>query len=67
MPLYARKWDCGICDQPVIYDSEKNTISCGCSTIEVENKPLDFKTNWIRILEVEPKKVEHKKCQKSKI
>jgi len=30
MPLYRRKWRCAVCHKPVIYDSDRQTISCGC-------------------------------------
>lgn len=32
MPLYRRKWPCAICHKPVIWDSDKKEMSCGCKT-----------------------------------
>lgn len=32
MPLYRRKWNCAVCGKPVIWDSDAQTLSCGCRT-----------------------------------
>jgi hypothetical protein len=32
MPLYKRKWNCALCNKPVVWDSDKKTLSCGCGT-----------------------------------
>ena len=32
MPLYRRKWNCALCNKPLIWDSDKKTLSCGCGT-----------------------------------
>jgi endogenous inhibitor of DNA gyrase (YacG/DUF329 family) len=32
MPLYRRKWNCGLCGKPVVWDSDKKTLTCGCRT-----------------------------------
>jgi len=34
MTRYERKWKCAVCDDLLIYDSEKCTLSCRCKTIE---------------------------------
>jgi hypothetical protein len=31
---YQRKWNCAECDQPVLYDSETDVISCGCGEVK---------------------------------
>jgi hypothetical protein len=31
MPLYRRKWNCESCGKPVYWDSERKTLSCGCT------------------------------------
>jgi len=31
---YLRNWRCAICDDSVIYDSEKDTLECSCGIIE---------------------------------
>lgn len=33
MPLYMRNWKCGVCDEPVIYDSKQHTTTCRCKVI----------------------------------
>lgn len=33
MPLFRRKWNCAVCHKPVIYDSDKKKLSCGCRVI----------------------------------
>jgi len=30
MPLYKRKWNCAVCNKPVIWDSDRHTLSCAC-------------------------------------
>jgi len=45
MPLYRRKWPCAICHKPVIWDSDKKEMSCGCKTerytfVDKENKVM---------------------------
>ena len=53
MPLYKRKWNCAICDKPVIWDSDKKTLSSNASQTDYSrchecwiwktlNTPCDF-------------------------
>lgn len=32
---FKRKWDCGICNQPVIADFDTGMITCGCRPIRI--------------------------------
>ena len=32
LTLYKRKWNCAVCHKPLIWDSDRKTLSCGCGT-----------------------------------
>lgn len=36
MPVYRRNWDCGVCDQPLLYISERKARICECGTVSEE-------------------------------
>lgn len=49
--LYVRKWNCAVCDKPVIYDSEKGELTCGCCKVKLAVKPLDLATSFVKLAE----------------
>ena len=57
MTKYKRNWVCGVCDQPVIYDKRKETVSCGCG---------DGITRRIPLLVLELYYTEIKECVRKK-
>jgi hypothetical protein len=40
MATYIRLWNCGVCDEPVTYDSEGKIINCKCGPVEQVEMPL---------------------------
>lgn len=47
---YRRKWPCDVCGKPVIYDTERKTMSCGCRTIAIPEEIVNLQ-NFIKIKE----------------
>lgn len=44
MPKYMRKWPCAICGKKVYWDSDKQTLSCGCGVYHASFVNLDVFT-----------------------
>jgi hypothetical protein len=49
MTLYKRKWDCAVCGEPVYYDTDTNTLSCGCGQRKTTPKEIGLTVNFIPV------------------
>lgn len=47
MPVYRRNWNCGICDQPLLYISERKARICQCGTASGEIHPKLLKEHYV--------------------
>lgn len=58
MTLYRRKWNCAVCNKPLIFDDEKHTLICGCGS---------FKATFVNLQEFIPMPKYDSKFWKSEI